>query len=44
MEKAKQKGILITVGTTNFNPLIKEIDNVIFYENLISSGFTHVYF
>ena len=42
--KKPSKGVLITVGTTNFNNLIIEIDNGLFYENLIEAGFTHVYF
>lgn len=44
IKEVKSKGILITVGTTDFDPLIIEIDNSLFYENLIKSGFTHVYF
>ena len=37
-----EKQILITVGTTKFENLIKAIDNEQFYEMLIKNGFTKI--
>ena len=37
-----EKQILITVGTTKFENLIKAIDNKKFYEMLINAGFTKI--
>ena len=43
-QELQGKGVLITVGTTNFNSLIEEIDAPLFYEQLIKAGFQRVYF
>ena len=37
-----EKQILITVGTTKFENLIKAIDNEKFYELIINNGFTKI--
>ena len=37
-----EKQILITVGTTKFENLIKAIDNEKFYEMIINNGFTKI--
>ena len=39
-----EKQILITVGTTKFENLIKAIDSEKFYEMLINNGFTKIIF
>jgi UDP-N-acetylglucosamine transferase subunit ALG13 len=36
----KGKSLLVTVGSTNFNSLITQLDQKEFYEILIKAGFT----